>query len=176
MSSTWTRSPRSSWRASSSGVIWSGAGDLVVEASIGAVVSRTLVKNATVSNPGALPFPDAAMYCERVHKQIDRDDSGRIEAMRLTRMCALLVLGALACGKKSGEAQAQQAPAADPAAAAPATAAPAGPVVEVKMTGVGQKFGFEPATLTVAPGATVRFINVSGGPHNVSFWAESGPA
>lgn len=96
--------------------------------------------------------------------------------MRLTRMGALLVMGALACGKKSGEAQAQQAPATDPAAAAPAAAAPAGPVVEVKMTGVGQKFSFEPATLTVAPGATVRFINVSGGPHNVSFWADSVPA
>src|SRR5256885_17013910 len=104
MSSTWTRSPRSSWRASSSGVIWSGAGFLVVEASIGAVGSRTLVKNATVSNPGALPFPDAALYCERVHKQIDQDDYGRVEAMRLTRMRDLLVLGALASGSRSGEA------------------------------------------------------------------------
>ncbi len=28
---------------------------------------------------------------------------------------------------------------------------------------------FEPATLTIHPGDQVRFVNVSGGPHNVSF-------
>ena len=29
---------------------------------------------------------------------------------------------------------------------------------------------------TIAPGTTVRFINVSGGPHNVVFWPDSIPA
>src|SRR2546426_427397 len=32
------------------------------------------------------------------------------------------------------------------------------------------KAAFEPATLTIAPGTTVRFINVSGGPHDVAFY------
>ncbi len=55
-------------------------------------------------------------------------------------------------------------------------AEPAGSVVEVKMTGDGTtKAAFEPATLTVKGGTTVRFINVSGGPHNIAFFADSIP-
>jgi plastocyanin len=91
--------------------------------------------------------------------------------MRSTWIAALAALGALACGeKKTEEAQTSQ-PAAQPAAA------PAGAVVEVRMTGNGTTTAsFEPAALTIAPGTTVRFINVSGGPHNVAFWADSIPA
>ena len=49
-------------------------------------------------------------------------------------------------------------------------------VVEVRMTGNGRNAAaFEPAALTIAPGTTVRFINVSGGPHNVVFWRDSIP-
>jgi plastocyanin len=49
-------------------------------------------------------------------------------------------------------------------------------VVEVKMTGNGTSIAaFEPATLTVKPGTVVRFINVSGGPHNVAFYTDSVP-
>jgi plastocyanin len=56
-------------------------------------------------------------------------------------------------------------------------AAPAGPVVEVKMTGNGSTLAaYEPNTLTIKPGTTVRFINVSGGPHNIAFWQDSIPA
>ena len=52
-----------------------------------------------------------------------------------------------------------------------------GPVVEVKMTGNGStRAAYEPSTLTIAPGTTVRFINVSGGPHNIAFWQDSVPA
>lgn len=91
--------------------------------------------------------------------------------MRVTTLGALLALGALACGGGEQQQQAQQAPAAQPAATTPA-----GPVVEVKMTGTGTTAAFEPNAITIAPGATVRFINVSGGPHNVSFWADSIPA
>ena len=97
--------------------------------------------------------------------------------MRLTGVAAVLALGALACGKKSDQAQAN-APAATPAAA-PATAAaaePTGPVVEVKMMGSGNTYRFDPSTITVPAGGTVRFINVEGGPHNVSFYADSIPA
>ncbi len=96
--------------------------------------------------------------------------------MRLTVISAILALGAMACGeKKADETQAQ--PAAQPAAAQPAAAqaAPTGPVVEVKMTGTGTTAAFEPKELSVAAGTTVRFINVSGGPHNISFWGDSVP-
>ncbi|HEX4561023.1 MAG TPA: plastocyanin/azurin family copper-binding protein [Gemmatimonadales bacterium] len=99
--------------------------------------------------------------------------------MRLTALAALVALGAAACG--GGDKNANAAPAAaTPAAATPATtpsAAPAGPVVEVKMTGNGtSQAAFEPKTLTIAPGTTVRFVNVVGGPHNVSFFKDSIPA
>jgi len=92
--------------------------------------------------------------------------------MRFTLFTAIVALGALACG---GEKQADQAqPAAGQANAAPA---PAGPVVEVKMTGNGSTTAaYEPAAITIAPGTTVRFINVSGGPHNIAFWGDSIPA
>lgn len=88
-----------------------------------------------------------------------------------TKLAAVLALGALACGGEKQQAQQEEAPA---MAEQPAET-PAGPVVEVKMTGTGTTAAFEPATLTIAPGTTVRFINVSGGPHNISFWGDSIP-
>jgi plastocyanin len=49
-------------------------------------------------------------------------------------------------------------------------AAPAPPTThDVRMVQDGQTYRFEPASLTIHPGDRVRFINVSGGPHNVSF-------
>lgn len=42
-------------------------------------------------------------------------------------------------------------------------------VHEVKMVMEGTSARFEPATLTIRAGDRVRFINASGGPHNVSF-------
>jgi len=102
--------------------------------------------------------------------------------MRLTLLTTLVAFGAIACGseKKPATAQAEAATPAPPApiaSAAPAPAAePAGSVVEVKMTGDGTtKAAFEPATLTIKPGTTVRFINVSGGPHNIAFFPDSIP-
>ena len=103
--------------------------------------------------------------------------------MRLTLLTTLVAFGAIACGseQKPATAQAEAAtPAATasptPAASAAPAAAPAGSVVEVKMTGDGTtKAAFEPATLTVKAGTTVRFINVSGGPHNIAFFADSIP-
>ena len=92
--------------------------------------------------------------------------------MRFTLLTTVVALGALACG---GEKQASQTqtPAGQPAATPAAT----GPVVEVKMTGNGTNVAaFEPKALTIAPGTTVRFINVSGGMHNVAFWGDSIPA
>jgi plastocyanin len=57
------------------------------------------------------------------------------------------------------------APAAGAAAAAPAT----GQTHEVKMIGDATGYKFEPANLTVKQGDAVKFVMVSGGPHNVTF-------
>lgn len=78
-----------------------------------------------------------------------------------------------ACG--GGEpAQQAEAPAAAPEA-------PAGPVVtgathDVNMVLEGTNYLFVPSALTVKVGDAVTFHNVSGGPHNVQFWADSIPA
>ena len=40
---------------------------------------------------------------------------------------------------------------------------------EVRMVMEGTSARFEPAALTIKAGDRVRFVNVSGGPHNVSF-------
>jgi len=91
--------------------------------------------------------------------------------MRFTLLTTVVALGALACG---GDKQASQT---QTPAGQPATPAASGPVVEVKMTGNGNNVAaFEPKALTIAPGTTVRFINVSGGMHNVAFWGDSIPA
>src|SRR2546425_12948007 len=97
--------------------------------------------------------------------------------MRLTALGVMIALAALACGgKKTDQAQAAQT-AATQTTATPPAAAPSGPVVEVKMTGNGTNLAaFVPKTLQIAPGSTVRFINVSGGPHNIAFYADSIPA
>jgi len=50
-------------------------------------------------------------------------------------------------------------------AAAPAT----GTTHEVKMIGDAKGYRFEPADLTIKQGDAVKFIMVSGGPHNVAF-------
>ena len=56
-------------------------------------------------------------------------------------------------------------PAAGAATAAPAT----GQTHEVKMTGDATGYKFEPANITVKQGDAIKFIMVSGGPHNVAF-------
>ena len=55
------------------------------------------------------------------------------------------------------------------APARPAPAAPPPAVHQVRMVMQGQTARFEPATLTIHPGDRVRFVVVSGAPHNVSF-------
>ena len=57
------------------------------------------------------------------------------------------------------------APAAGAVAAAPAT----GTTHEVKMIGDAKGYRFEPADLTIKQGDAIKFIMVSGGPHNVAF-------
>jgi plastocyanin len=99
--------------------------------------------------------------------------------MRLTLFTTLVALGTVACGGERKTA-ASQAEAATPPPAAPSSAAvtaePAGAIVEVKMTGNGtSQAAFEPNKLTIKAGSTVRFVNVSGGPHNVAFYGDSIP-
>ena len=93
---------------------------------------------------------------------------------KISLVAGLAVLVA-ACG---GENKApEQAPAATPAADAAPAAAPAatGATHDVKMEFDGKTYHFVPNTLTIKAGDVVNFHNVSGGPHNVAFWADSIP-
>lgn len=57
------------------------------------------------------------------------------------------------------------------------TAAPAtGATVTVKMIGDAKGYRFEPEQITVHVGDVIEFQNVVGGPHDVTFWADSIPA
>jgi plastocyanin len=103
-----------------------------------------------------------------------------------------MTLGACGGGDKTGDngaAKPDTTAAAAPAAAAPAGgAAPAGAAaagtaaaitgktVDVKEIGDAQGYRFDPATLTIKVGDGIKFTNVTGGPHNVTFWADSIPA
>ena len=51
-----------------------------------------------------------------------------------------------------------------------------GKTIDVKMVGDAKGYRFEPANFTVKVGDGANFINVSGGPHQVTFWADSIPA
>jgi plastocyanin len=94
-----------------------------------------------------------------------------------------IVLGA--CGG-SGDAAADSAAAPAPAvdsAAAPVATPPAGAAAaitgtthEVKMVGDDKGYRFEPADITVKAGDGIKFIFVSGGPHNIAFDPATIPA
>jgi plastocyanin len=104
--------------------------------------------------------------------------------MRMTSMVAGLTFVLAACGgeQKSGggEQQSTASPEQQPAASAdaPAANAPAGTgkTHDVKMVLEGSKYKFDPENLTIKSGDVVRYHNTSGGPHNVSFWADSIPS
>lgn len=65
-----------------------------------------------------------------------------------------------------------QAPAAGTVAKVPAT----GATHEVKLIGDDKGYRFEPAELTIKSGDAVKFVMVSGGPHNVAFDPAAVPA
>ena len=92
--------------------------------------------------------------------------------MRAIAGVAGLALVLAACG---GEKKADGA-ADSTAAAAPAPAAAAGAVHDVNMELDGTTYRFVPNELTIKAGDKVVFHNVSGGPHNVQFLADSIPA
>jgi plastocyanin len=110
---------------------------------------------------------------------------------KLVLAASVMTLGACGGGDKTADNNAAKP--ADTTAAATATAAPAGgaaapagatvaaaPItgktVEVKMIGDAQGYRFDPATITVKVGDGIKFTNVTGGPHNVTFFADSIPA
>jgi plastocyanin len=92
---------------------------------------------------------------------------------------AAILLGA--CG---GGDNAATDTAAAPAAEASATEAPAagamapitGTTHVVNMVGDAQGYRFEPADITIKQGDGIRFVMVSGGPHNVAFDPAAIPA
>lgn len=48
--------------------------------------------------------------------------------------------------------------------------------IVVQMLGDGAGYRFRPARVTAHVGDVVRFVNVSGAPHNVAFWDDSIPS
>lgn len=79
--------------------------------------------------------------------------------------------------------QASSAPAGSTAAATPSAPsggasamAVTGKTIDVKMVGDAKGYRFEPANFSVKVGDGARFTNVSGGPHEVTFWPDSIPA
>jgi plastocyanin len=95
-----------------------------------------------------------------------------------------IVLGACSGGGETKADSAAPAPAADTTATAPTTTpaaagAPApitGQTHEVKMVGDEKGYRFEPADITIKAGDGIKFIMVSGGPHNVAFDPATVPA
>ena len=92
--------------------------------------------------------------------------------MRL--LWTIVALGLLACGEERGGSE--QPPFELPERMGGQDAAAGAEIVEVRMTGDGtSSASFEPAQITISPGTAIRFVNVSGGPHNVAFWRDSVP-
>ena len=89
----------------------------------------------------------------------------------------LSVFVAAACGgeKKPAAASGAEGAAAPAAAAGGSAAAATGKVWDVKMYGDNQGYRFDPKALTISAGDAVRWVFVSGGPHDVTFWADSIP-
>ena len=95
--------------------------------------------------------------------------------MRMTSLVAGLAMVLAACGgeKKSSD---QPAGAPEQPGAPAATSAAAGATHDVNMELDGSNYKYVPNELTVGPNDVVRYHNKSGGPHNVSFWADSIPS
>jgi plastocyanin len=111
----------------------------------------------------------------------------------LTVAASAILLGACSGGEKNeaaaGDSAAMAAPAGDAAtggaaaggaaaggAAAGTAAAITGTTHTVQMIGDAQGYRFEPANITVKAGDGIKFVNVSGGPHNAAFDPAAVPA
>jgi plastocyanin len=104
----------------------------------------------------------------------------------LALLASAAVVGACGGGeKKAADTTSAPAPAAaaTPAATTPAPGAGAvakvaatGATHEVKLIGDDKGYRFDPADITIKSGDAVKFIMVSGGPHNVAFDPAAVPA
>jgi plastocyanin len=104
----------------------------------------------------------------------------------LALFASAAVLGACGGGENKGgttdtaAAAATGTPAATTPAAGGAAAGAAAPITgtthEVKMVGDDKGYRFEPANITVKQGDGIKFVMVSGGPHNVAFDPATVPA
>jgi plastocyanin len=95
---------------------------------------------------------------------------------RLALVAAVVTFAACGGGSDSAPAaESTPAPVAEvaaPAATGAVTLAPAtGTTHEIRMLGDDKGFRFEPANLTIKSGDAVKFIAISGFPHNVAFSA-----
>ena len=100
--------------------------------------------------------------------------------MRVTSLVAGVAIVLAACGgEKKAEEQSTttsgtpEQPAAAPAAA---PAAGGGGTHDVNMVLEGSTYKYDPSEITIKSGDVINFHNKSGGPHNVSFWADSIPS
>ena len=94
-------------------------------------------------------------------------------------LSGVVLLGACGGGESQNAATDSTATAAPvtPAAGGAATFAPiTGTTHEVRMVLEGTTYKYDPANITVKAGDGIKFINVSGGPHNVAFDAATIPA
>jgi len=97
--------------------------------------------------------------------------------MRVTSMAAGLAVLLAACGGGDQGAENERQATATPPQEAPAgVPAGTGATHDVNMVLEGSSYKYVPERLTIKPGDAVRFHNVSGGPHNVSFWGDSIPS
>jgi plastocyanin len=100
----------------------------------------------------------------------------------LALLTSAAVLGACGGGEKKADTTAAAippaaaAPAAAPAAGGKAPIAATGDTVTIKMIGDDKGYRFEPANVTIKTGQAVKFVMITGGPHNVSFDPATTPA
>jgi plastocyanin len=95
-------------------------------------------------------------------------------------LASAVALAACAGGDSPADTAAAAANAATPApatttAAAPAAAPVTGTTHEVQMVFEGGKYLFVPEQITVKAGDAIKFISISGAPHNVQFKEENVP-
>lgn len=99
--------------------------------------------------------------------------------IRTALVSSAVVLGACGGGEKKADSASAAAPA-EATAGAPVVAGTAAPITgktwEVKMIGDEKGYRFEPSTITAKTGDGIKFIMISGGPHNVAFDPVSLPA
>jgi plastocyanin len=96
----------------------------------------------------------------------------------LALLSGAVVLGACGGGEQKTTVDSTvTTPAPPPTTGGTATAAPiTGTTHEVKMVGDAQGYRFEPATITAKPGDGIKFVVVSGAPHNIAFDPATIPA